>query len=209
MTIRGGERGQLLPFMAMVLTLVLFAALALVRVSARATHVARAEAAAEAAALAAAEGGGEPAARQWVTLNHGRLVSYVSDGASVTVVAEVDGARGEARAAPAPAAQDDLDAGLRAALVRAGQLMGGPVPLTSVTGDGLAVDVSVAALAELVPLADQAGLCRPDIDGHATRFDVCYPPQLGTNDSTPQPPETTSGEVSPPGQQPESQPTGE
>src|SRR5690349_4084232 len=131
------EQGQVLPLMALVLVLAFVAAIALEQVGVRAAHHVRAAAAAEAAALAAAEGGGEPAARAWAVANGARMVSFRTDGTTVTVVVDVAGAQGTARAAASRGSDDGMDAGLRAALARAAQLLGRPIPVVTVADDGL------------------------------------------------------------------------
>jgi hypothetical protein len=195
--------------MAVVLALSLLGALALVRVGVAAVHHARAAAAAEAAALAAAAGGGEPAARQWAAANGARVVSFRSDGATVTVVVELAGSRGAARAAVAAGPNDGLDGGLRAALARAGQLLGHPVPVVTVSPDGLSVDVLGAAGPALRAVAAQAGLCQPDPDGHGARFGVCDPPPLGTKLTTPEQPVRSPDGAPPPRLGPDSEPAEE
>jgi len=62
---------------------------------------------------------------------------------------------------------------LRAALGRAGELLGDDVPVTVVHAPGLAVEVPAAIVDYLARVAPSAGLCRPDAGSRPTLFEVC------------------------------------
>ena len=76
-------------------------------------------------------------------------------------------------------AGEALAPAMRAALARAGQLLGDDVPGAAVHPPGLAVDVPAAVVDRLAGVAPSAGLCRPDADTRPTLFEVC---QAGDGD---------------------------
>ena len=92
-----GQRGQVVPILAVVLVLAGILAIGLVHVAVAASQKGSAEAAAEAAALAgAAEGPG--AARQVASENDARVVNFVTLDADVVVTVVRRGIRATARA---------------------------------------------------------------------------------------------------------------
>jgi hypothetical protein len=160
-------------------------------VGGRAVEEAQAGTAADAAALAGAAAGAE-AATEAAEANGARLTRMETAGADTRAsVSFGEGAGASARArrigdpggggGPAPA--------LRAALARAAQLTGGPVPTVPpdpggpAPGDsaarherGLAADVPPSFVPSLLPVAAGAGLCRPYPESHPAHFEVCPPP---------------------------------
>ena len=180
------EEGQILPLVALVIVLAGLACVAAGKLGGKAVGQARAATAADAAALAGAAAGREAAAAA-AAANGGRVTNMEGRGADTRVVVMLPGgASASARArrtgggggGPAPA--------LRAALARAAQLVGTPVPTVPPPpgghgpGDaatrherGLAVDVPPSFVATLAPVASGAGLCRPYPDDHPVHFEVC------------------------------------
>jgi len=75
--------------------------------------------------------------------------------------------------------QGDEDPGLRAALARAGQLLGRVVLVTRVVAGGRAVDVAEGAVADVARVGSDVGLCRPDEVAQPARFALCPPPGAG------------------------------
>ena len=185
------ERGQVLPLLTVVIVVAGVVSLAAAKVGGRAVEEAQAATAADAAALAGAAAGAD-AAEEAAEANGARLTRMETAGAdSRASVSFGDGAGASARArrsgdgggGPAPA--------LRAALARAAQLAGGPVPTVPpapggpAPGDsaarherGLAVDVPPSFVPSLLPVAAGAGLCRPYPETHPAHFEVCPPPAL-------------------------------
>ena len=94
---RPGERGQVVPLLAVALVLFGVVALGLVRVAATVTHRSAAQAAADATALAGAVDGPD-AARDVAAANDARVVTYVDEGSEVQVTVERHGLRATARA---------------------------------------------------------------------------------------------------------------
>lgn len=182
------ERGQVLPLLAVVILVAGLACLAAGRVGGAAVARAQAVTAADAAALAGAASGPRAAARLGGA-NGGRVTRFEQRGSEARVEVELGGAHAAARArrsgsgsqgGPAPA--------LRAALARASQLLGGPVPTVAPgsagrqPGDaairhqrGLAVDVPLPFVAPLAAVAAQAGLCQPYPESHPGHFQLCAP----------------------------------
>lgn len=185
----GREHGQVLPLVTVVIVVAGVVSLAAVRVGGRAVEEAQAATAADAAALAGAAAGAGAAAEA-AEANGARLTGFDTEGADTRAsVATSGGAGASARArrsgsgptVPAPA--------LRAALARAAQLAGGPVPTLPPTpggpapGDsaarhqrGLAVDVPPSFVPALLPVAAGAGLCQPYPGTHPNHFELCPPP---------------------------------
>jgi hypothetical protein len=209
------ERGSALP--VLVLGAVLAGALALQvgRMGGAAGSRARAQTAADAAALAGAADG-EPAARALAEANGGRLVTFEERGRDTRVVVELGPARATARArrqagdlgaaAGGRAGGGHADPGglapaMRAALARAEQLLGQPVPVTSgyrspekqralwlnrasnpfpvaapgtsMHERGLAVDVPASFVPRLAAVGARAGLCQPYPKADPIHFEVC------------------------------------
>ena len=185
------ERGQVLPLVTLVVVLAGLVCLVAGKLGGAAVARAQATTAADAAALAGAAAG-RPAALQAAGANGGRVTDYQQLGADARVEVELGRATAVARArrtgggpvdgpaqpGPAPA--------MRAALARAAQLVGRPVPLVAsppgvaLPGDaatrharGLAVDVASTFVAQLVPVAAGAGLCQPYPVSHPVHFELC------------------------------------
>ena len=182
------ERGQVLPLVALVIVVAGLVCLAAGKLGGAAVARARAVTAADAAALAGAAVG-EEEARRAAAANGARLTGYEAAGTDARVEVGLGRAEATARARRSGGGPDDGPApALRAALARAAQLLGGPVPTVPPLaglpqpGDGaarhrrgLAVDVAAAAVARLAPMASQAGLCRPYPETHPTHFQLCSP----------------------------------
>lgn len=205
------ERGQTLPLLALVIVIAGGSVVGLARIGEAAILRARAQTAADAAALAGAVDGKIAAARLAAT-NGGRLVSFRTEGREAAVVVSVGRARARARAraegdAPdrsgslPPGSSTGLAPAMRAALARAHQLLGRPVPITSgfrsrakqeelwrrrasnrypvappgssMHERGLAVDVPSGFVATLRAIAGEAGLCQPYPRTDPVHFEVC------------------------------------
>jgi len=180
----GGQRGQVLPLVAVMVVLGGLVSLGLGHLGGAALARARAATAADAAALAGAAAG-QGAARELARYNDGTLVDYEQDGADTEVVVEVGDATARARARRSGEGPSGPAPGLRAALARAGQLLGTSVPLTAAAGGagpqpasprralGMAVDVAPGFVDRLLTVAAQAGLCRPYPRALPTHFELC------------------------------------
>jgi len=186
------ERGQVLPLVAVLIVLGGLACVVAGKLGGAAAARAQAATAADAAALAGAAAGPE-AAHEAARANGGRLTRYERQGADTRVTVSLGGATARARArrlggGPGDAAPHGPAPALRAALARAAQLLGRPVPLdrgpyAPPSGDaradaarhrrGLAVHVPATFAEVLAPVAGAAGLCRPDPGGHPVHFEVC------------------------------------
>lgn len=178
------ERGQVLPFVALMVMVVGVACLVLGRLGGAAVARAQAVTAADAAALAGAAAGRE-AARASAAANGGRLIGYEELGLDTRVEVDLGGARAAARARRPPAGApgaSGLAPGMRAALARAEQLIGRSLPVGRPTGgdpgmgrhrSGLGVDVPAAAVARLAEVAARAGLCQPYPETHPVHFELC------------------------------------
>ena len=184
----GRERGQVLPLVALMMVMAGVLCVAAGRLGGKAVSEAQAATAADAAALAGAAAGREAAAAA-AAANGARLLAFEQLGPDARVrVVLAGGAEASARArrtggdrdrqGPAPA--------LRAALARAAQLLGAPVPVVgpapgaALPGDaaarhehGLAVDVAPTAVPTVLAVAAGAGLCQPYPDTHPVHFEVC------------------------------------
>jgi hypothetical protein len=174
------ERGQVLPLLLVVLTLAAAAAVVVVDVAVAARERARAQRAADAAALAAAAAG-PGAASELAVANGGEVrsidVAVASEPGRDTVAVEVASGRAHAvataerrrpafdPAAPAPA--------LVAALRRAEQLLGRPLPVVSASG--LVVEVAPDVAAGLAAVAAEAGLCPRSGGVDPVHFETCPP----------------------------------
>ena len=180
------ERGQVLPLVAVVMVVAGGLCLVVGRIGGRAVGEAQAATAADAAALAGA-GAGPKAASRSAAANGATIVHYEADGADTRVRVALDGgAKASARARRRGGQIDGPAPALRAALARAAQLLGAPVPMVPaapnevLAGDaaarharGLAVDVAPSTVAALAPVAAAAGLCRPYPEEHPVHFELC------------------------------------
>ncbi len=102
---RFGDRGQVLPLMALVILVGMAAALAMARLGVEVVDRARARTAADAAALAGVEGGRD-AADAAARANGGRVVRFVARDGATEVEVRVGGAEATSRARPgAPTAE--------------------------------------------------------------------------------------------------------
>jgi hypothetical protein len=198
------ERGQVAPLLALLAVAIGLACFGLGRFGGGAVDAASARTAADAAALAGATGG-EAAARSLAARNGGHLESFESAGDDVRVQVRVGPHLVSARASGASghrrAPETGLAPAMRAALARAEQLLGGPVPITSgfrsaaeqrrlwlgratnrypvappgtsMHERGLAVDVPSAVADRLAGVAAGAGLCRPLPRTDPVHFELC------------------------------------
>jgi hypothetical protein len=179
---RRSERGQAVPLLAGVLVMAAALAVLVADLGVAAVHRARAQAAADAAALAgAADGRG--AAVAVAAAQGGTLLAYRDDGRGSV---ELDVGHGPARAratAEATAAVGREAAGvapaLAAALARAGQLLGRPVPVVGVAPSGLAVEVAPWAGPALAGLSAESGLCPQPPEAGPVHFVPCLPTSPG------------------------------
>lgn len=198
------ERGQVAPLLALFAVGIGLACLALGRFAGDAVDHARARTAADAAALGAAGGGGpgDAVAHRLANANGATVESFEAAGADVRVRARVGVATASARARSTGAARDrGLAPAMRAALARAGQLLGEPVaitsgfrtaadqrrlwagraanrfpvapPGTSMHEQGLAVDVPLDVAERLAALGPATGLCRPYPRTDPVHFELC------------------------------------
>ena len=211
---RRSERGSATPFVVLALVTAGVLALQVGRLGGAAAARARAQTAADASALAGAAEG-RNAARALAEANGARLVDYEELGSDTRVVVELGSAtaRGRARregsaggagaggAGAGGAGRNGLAPAMAAALARAEQLLGRPVPITSgfrsaaaqqalwahrasnpfpvatpgtsMHERGLAVDVPASFVAELARVAPEAGLCHPFPKADPVHFEVC------------------------------------
>jgi hypothetical protein len=204
---RSSERGQAVPLLLVVLLLATLAAVVVAEVGAATIERAEAQAAADAAALAGAVHGAEEA-RRTAEANGAELTAYRDLG--TVVVVDVRHRRATATAAadaPPLAAGAGDRAGLApivlAALARADELLGAPVPVvsgrrsaaeqqalwdarasnpfpvappgTSLHERGLAVDVPLDVASRLVAAASGTGLCQPLPRTDPVHFEPCPP----------------------------------
>lgn len=196
-------RGQVAPLVALLVLGTGLAVLALGRVGAAAVTRAAATTAADAAALAGAAAGPQ-AAEALAAANGARVIRYRATGDGARVVVDRRGGRAEARAARAGRpgrGPGGLAPALRAALARAAQLLGEPVPVTSgyrspaeqarlyarratnpypvappgasMHERGLAVDVPRSVAERLAAVASRVGLCRPYPRTDPVHFELC------------------------------------
>lgn len=166
------ERGQLLPLLALVILVAGGACLLVGRLAGHAVDAARARTAADAAALAAVTGS-DADATELARRNGATVVTLERRGEVVAVEVDAGGERVRSRASAAgpvaPSSANGMAPVLRAALARAGQLLGRAVAAHPVPGDPLAADVPVDADA-LATVASRVGLHRAD--GSSVRFRV-------------------------------------
>lgn len=179
---RSSERGQVLPLLAALVVLAAAVALVVAELGAAAVQRARARTAADAAALAGAAAG-ELAARAAAEANDADLVEYRSQGRLVAVVVRFGDARAQATAEGVPALPGGVPAGTApataAALARAAQLLGRPVPVVDLSADGRSVTVDPGALADVERVAADAGLCRQAPSARPVHFAACLPSPPG------------------------------
>jgi hypothetical protein len=206
---RRSERGSATPFVVLAMVTAGVLALQVGRLGGAAAARARAQTAADASALAGAADGRD-AARALAEANGARLVEYEELGSDTRVVVELGPAtaRGRARregwtgaVGGGGAGRNGLAPAMAAALARAEQLLGRPVPITSgfrsaaaqqalwanrasnpfpvaapgssMHERGLAVDVPLSFVPELARVAPQAGLCHPVHKADPVHFEVC------------------------------------
>lgn len=207
---REPERGSILPFVALAIVLAGVCIVLLARVGGAATARAQARNAADAAALAGAAEG-RAAAQALAQANGAELVSYADIGLDTLVRVRLGVAEASGRARRS----GDRDGGgtggmggikglapaMQAALARAEQLLGQPVPITSgyrsteqqaalyanrannpypvaapgssMHERGLAIDVPLDFVPRLLAVAPKAGLCHPFPDDDPVHFEVC------------------------------------
>jgi hypothetical protein len=176
------ERGQVLPLVVALLAVAVAVTLVVVELGVAAVQRARARTAADAAALAGAAEG-EAAARALARDNGAELVVFEADG----LVVHVEVTLGDARASASAESIPDLPAGIppgtspavAAALARAAQLLGRPVPVAAVLDAGSVVEVDPETAGELSAVAVGAGLCRLSAPARPVHFAVCPPSPPG------------------------------
>jgi len=197
-----GQSGQTLPFVALMLVGLGVVSLLVGKLGGAAVTRARAVAAADTAALAGAVGGRSDA-EAVARANGGRMLGFDRVGDDARVRVGVGSAEASARGRPVrPEGGGGLAPALRAAVARAEQVLGRPIPITSGRRSmaeqavlwanrlrnpfpvappgrskhehGLAIDVPTSFLPTLVPVARQAGLCRPYPDD-PVHFELCPP----------------------------------
>lgn len=201
------ERGSIVPLVALLVVLVGVLCLGIGRLGGAAVAASRARTAADAAALAgAAAGRGEAAVV--AKANGATLVDAEEDGDTFTAVVRLGDEEARARAesqhvvsGAGGAARAGLDPALVAALTRAGERLGAPVPITSGWRSaahqqalwarratnrypvarpgtspherGLAVDVALAIVPRLAAIAADVGLCWPLPRADPVHFELC------------------------------------
>ncbi len=180
---RRDERGSVLPLMVLAVAVIGGIVMLVGRLGVAATDRAAARAAADAAALAGAADG-EGSARELAAANGAAVTSFEVRGADAIVEVRLGTARALARARrshgnPGGGGGSNVAPAMRAALGRAGQLLGEEVPVAGVHPPGLAVEVPAAVVERLAGVAPAAGLCRPSADTRPTLFEVC---QAGEGD---------------------------
>lgn len=207
---RSPQRGQAVPLLLVVLGLATGAALLVAELAVATVARARAQTAADAAALAGAAAGRQAAAAA-ARANAAGLSSYREPAPHrVEVAVELDGASATAAAEAPPPIPDPGPAGgdrdglapvMVAALARADQLLGRPVPVVSglrTTAEqaalyarrasnpypvappgrsnheqGLAVDVPRSFVPTLLAVAAEAGLCQVLPEADPIHFEPC------------------------------------
>ena len=206
-----GERGSILPFIALTIVLVGVIVILLGRMGGAATSRAGARNAADAAALAGAAAG-RTAADELARANGAELLSYKEIGLDTEVLLRLGPAEAVGRArrtgdrdggglGAGAGATKGLAAAMRAALARAEQLLGRPVPITSgyrstdaqaqlyanrasnpypvappgssMHERGLAIDVPADFVDDLLAVAPKVGLCQPYPADDPIHFEVC------------------------------------
>jgi hypothetical protein len=201
------QRGSTLPFVALAIVMAGLSIVLLGRVGAAATARAGARNAADAAALAGAASG-RTAAAELATANGAVLLDYKEIGLDTEVRVRVGPAEAVGRAQRSGEREGagagptkGLAPAMRAALARAEQLLGRPVPITSgfrstqaqaalydsrganpypvappgssMHERGLAIDVPADFVPTLLAVAPKAGLCQPYPSDDPIHFEVC------------------------------------
>jgi hypothetical protein len=207
------DRGQAVPLLAFAVGLTALMVLGLAHMGRVVADRAQARTAADAAALAGAAEG-EDSARSIAVANGGEVTDYQTTGDEVLVDVSVGGAEASGRArrrvvvsagtGPFPGGEGKrrgLAPAMLAALARADQLLGQPVPVvsgfrsrahqealwarrgtnpypvarpgSSLHERGLAVDVPRGFVARLLSVAGEAGLCQPLPRTDPVHFVVC------------------------------------
>ena len=204
------ERGSTLPFMVLAIGLAGVIVVLLGRVGGAATSRAGARNAADAAALAGAAAG-RSAADALAKANGAALVSYKETGNDTEVRVRVGLAEATGRArrtgdryvqgSGGTGTTKGLAPAMRAALARAEQILGHPVPITSgfrsteaqaalyanraanpypvaapgssMHERGLAIDVPADFVPRLLEIAPRTGLCQPSPADDPIPFEVC------------------------------------
>jgi hypothetical protein len=206
------ERGSILPFVALAMVLAGVCIVLLARVGGAATARAGARNAADAAALAGAAEG-RAAAVALAQANGAELLSYSEQGLDTLVRVRLGPAEASGRArrsgdrgggpggSGGSGGANGLAPAMRAALARAEQLLGQPVPITSgfrsteqqaalyanradnpypvaapgtsMHERGLAIDVPADFVPRLLAVAPRAGLCHPYPVDDPIHFEVC------------------------------------
>ena len=210
---RFDDRGQAIPLLAFAVGLTAVMVLGLAHMGRVVADRAQARTAADAAALAGAAEG-EESARSVARANGGEVTRYDTHGDEGVVEVSVGGVEAFGRArrrvvvsaatGPFPGGEGKrrgLSPAMLAALARADQLLGHPVPVvsgyrsraqqealwerrgsnpypvaapgSSLHERGLAVDVPRGFVDELLSVADQAGLCHPLPRTDPVHFVVC------------------------------------
>lgn len=197
--------GSLTPLVALLVVVGAGLTMGVVRVGAEAAESARARTAADATALAGA-GGGRSMANKVAADNGARMISLVTDGDETEVVIKLGETTARARAVAettpwSSSGSRGLHPELRKALIKAGSLLGVPVPITSgwrSRGEqqrlydqrasspypvakpgssrheqGLAIDVPLGFVARLASVAQEVGLCRPVAKADPIHFELC------------------------------------
>ena len=204
------QRGSTLPFMVLAIVLAGLVVVLLGRVGGAVTLRAGARSAADASALAGAAAG-RSAADELAKANGAELISYKETGNDTEVRVRVGPAeatgrarrtgdrdgQGQGRSGPTKG----LAPAMRAALARAEQLLGHPVPITSgyrsteaqavlyanraanpypvaapgtsMHERGLAIDVPADFVSRLLEIAPRTGLCQPFPADDPIHFEVC------------------------------------
>lgn len=203
MRCRCGEGGQVLPVFALVLFLAAGACVVVARIGAAAAARAQASATADMSALAGAVDG-RGAAVAVASANGGRVARFERVGGDVRVGVEVGPAVASARAR-LDGGVGGLAPAMRAAVARAEQLLGRPVPITSGRRSsaeqaalwarrehnpfpvarpgtskhelGLAIDVPSSFVPTLLRVGRAAGLCRPYPVADPVHFELCPSPR--------------------------------
>jgi hypothetical protein len=207
---RRNEQGSTLPFLVLTIVLAGVIVIGLGRIGGAATARAGAAGAADAAALAGAASG-RAAAAELAAANGAELLSYKEVGNDTEVRVRLGPAEATGRARRTGDRDDGTGAGagptkglapaMRAALARAEQLLGQPVPITSgwrstetqaalyanraanpypvaapgssMHERGLAIDVPADFVPRLVAIAPKSGLCQPYPADDPIHFEVC------------------------------------
>ncbi|MFN2503325.1 MAG: M15 family metallopeptidase [Acidimicrobiales bacterium] len=206
------ERGSVTPLVALAMVAAGGTSVLLGRLGEAGVARAGARTAADAAALAGVADG-EEAAREVASANGATVLDYQVMGSDTRVVVRLGSAEASARArrrglegrggsgAGAAGSSSGLASAMTAALARAEQLLGEPVPITSgfrsseeqaalyagrhanpfpvappgssMHERGLAVDVPSAFVPRLLSVAGRAGLCQPHPESDPIHFEVC------------------------------------